>query len=111
MAKYKWSFANVGGVTRVRIQSAEDIRHLGELDILDDVEPSVVDQGLEHLHADFQALRSTSHVVTVVVCRRGIYEEITCFDAAGRDDAGGIGTDQEGFHPGRCIFHLSRVQS
>ncbi len=32
MAKYKWSFANVGGVTRVRIQSAEDIRHLGELD-------------------------------------------------------------------------------
>ena len=32
MAKYNWSFANVGGVTRVRIQSAEDIRHLGELD-------------------------------------------------------------------------------
>lgn len=32
MAKYKWSFANVGGVTRVRIQTAEDIRHLGELD-------------------------------------------------------------------------------
>ena len=32
MANYKWSFANVGGVTRVRIQSAEDIRHLGELD-------------------------------------------------------------------------------
>ena len=32
MAKYKWSFANVGGVTRVRIQSAEDLRHLGELD-------------------------------------------------------------------------------
>ena len=32
MAKYQWSFANVGGVTRVRIQSAEDIRHLGELD-------------------------------------------------------------------------------
>ena len=32
MATYKWSFANVGGVTRVRIQSAEDIRHLGELD-------------------------------------------------------------------------------
>ena len=32
MAKYKWNFANVGGVTRVRIQSAEDIRHLGELD-------------------------------------------------------------------------------
>lgn len=32
MAKYKWSFANVGGVTRVRIHNAEDIRHLGELD-------------------------------------------------------------------------------
>ena len=32
MSDYKWSFANVGGVTRVRIQSAEDIRHLGELD-------------------------------------------------------------------------------
>ena len=29
---YKWTYANVGGVTRVRIQSAEDIRHLGELD-------------------------------------------------------------------------------
>ena len=32
MANYKWSFANVGGVTRVRIYDAEDIRHLGELD-------------------------------------------------------------------------------
>lgn len=32
MADYKWSFANVGGVTRVRIHDAEDIRHLGELD-------------------------------------------------------------------------------
>ena len=32
MSKYKWSFANVGGVTRVCIQSAEDVRHLGELD-------------------------------------------------------------------------------
>ena len=32
MAKYKWTFANVGGTTRVRIQSGEDIRHLGELD-------------------------------------------------------------------------------
>ena len=32
MSNYKWSFANVGGVTRVRIQSAEDLRHLGELD-------------------------------------------------------------------------------
>ena len=32
MSDYKWTFANVGGVTRVRIQSGEDIRHLGELD-------------------------------------------------------------------------------
>ena len=32
MSKYKWNFANVGGVTRVRIETAEDIRHLGELD-------------------------------------------------------------------------------
>lgn len=32
MANYKWTFANVGGSTRVRIQSAEDLRHLGELD-------------------------------------------------------------------------------
>ena len=32
MSNYKWSFANVGGVTRVRIKSAEDVRHLGELD-------------------------------------------------------------------------------
>ena len=32
MTKYNWTFANVGGVTRVRIQSGEDIRHLGELD-------------------------------------------------------------------------------
>ena len=32
MAKYNWTFANIGGVTRVRIQSGEDIRHLGELD-------------------------------------------------------------------------------
>lgn len=32
MSKYNWTFASVGGVTRVRIQSAEDIRHLGELD-------------------------------------------------------------------------------
>ena len=32
MANYKWSFANVGGATRVRIETAEDIRHLGELD-------------------------------------------------------------------------------
>jgi len=32
MSNYNWSFANVGGVTRVRIQSADDIRHLAELD-------------------------------------------------------------------------------
>ena len=32
MANYKWTFSNVGGSTRVRIQSAEDLRHLGELD-------------------------------------------------------------------------------
>lgn len=32
MAKYKWNYANVGGSTRVRISSGEDIRHLGELD-------------------------------------------------------------------------------
>ena len=32
MSNYKWTFANVGGTTRVRIQSGEDIRHLGELD-------------------------------------------------------------------------------
>lgn len=30
--KYKWTFANVGGVARVKIHSGEDIRHLGELD-------------------------------------------------------------------------------
>lgn len=30
--KYNWTFANVGGTTRVKIQSSEDIRHLGELD-------------------------------------------------------------------------------
>ena len=32
MSKYKWTFASVGGTTRVRIHSGEDIRHLGELD-------------------------------------------------------------------------------
>ncbi|MBQ6984228.1 MAG: phage holin family protein [Paludibacteraceae bacterium] len=32
MAKYPWNFANVGNVTRVRISTGEDIRHLGELD-------------------------------------------------------------------------------
>ena len=30
--KYNWTFANVGGTTRVKIHSGEDIRHLGELD-------------------------------------------------------------------------------
>lgn len=29
---YKFTFASVGGATRVKIQSEEDIRHLGELD-------------------------------------------------------------------------------
>ena len=32
MSKYNWTFANVGGVTRIKIHSGEDIRHLGELD-------------------------------------------------------------------------------
>ena len=32
MANYKWTFSNVGGATRVRIESADDLRHLGELD-------------------------------------------------------------------------------
>ena len=30
--KYKWTFENVGGTTRVNIASGEDIAHLGELD-------------------------------------------------------------------------------
>lgn len=30
--KYKWSFVNIGGVARVRINTGEDIAHLGELD-------------------------------------------------------------------------------
>lgn len=29
---YKWTFQNIGGATRVKIQSGEDLRHLGELD-------------------------------------------------------------------------------
>ncbi len=29
---YKWTFENVGGATRVRIMTGDDIRHLGELD-------------------------------------------------------------------------------
>ncbi len=32
MAKHRWTFASIGNVTRVSIQSGEDIRHLGELD-------------------------------------------------------------------------------
>ena len=32
MSKYNWTYATIGNVTRVRIQSGEDIRHLGELD-------------------------------------------------------------------------------
>ncbi len=34
MAKHthKWSYQNVGGATRIKIHSGEDIRHLGELD-------------------------------------------------------------------------------
>ena len=30
--KYNWTYASIGGNTRVKIQSGEDIRHLGELD-------------------------------------------------------------------------------
>lgn len=30
--KYKWSFANIGGTTRVKLNSGEDIAHLHELD-------------------------------------------------------------------------------
>lgn len=30
--KYKWSFANIGGTTRVQLNSGEDIAHLHELD-------------------------------------------------------------------------------
>lgn len=32
MAKYDWKFSTIGGVTRVNIDSGEDIKHLGELD-------------------------------------------------------------------------------
>ena len=32
MANHKWTYASIGGATRVKIQSGEDIRHLGELD-------------------------------------------------------------------------------
>ena len=30
--KYKWTFDNIGGTTRVKITSGADIAHLGELD-------------------------------------------------------------------------------
>ena len=30
--KYDWKYCSIGGMTRIRIQSGEDIRHLGELD-------------------------------------------------------------------------------
>ncbi|MBO4500250.1 MAG: hypothetical protein J5732_08375 [Bacteroidaceae bacterium] len=32
MEKYDWKFSTIGGVTRVNIDSGDDIRHLGELD-------------------------------------------------------------------------------
>ena len=32
MEDYKWTYVSIGGSTRVKIQSGEDIRHLGELD-------------------------------------------------------------------------------
>ena len=32
MADYKWTYASIGGSTRVKIQTGEDIRNLGELD-------------------------------------------------------------------------------
>lgn len=32
MANYDWKFSTIGGMTRVNIESGEDIRHLGELD-------------------------------------------------------------------------------
>lgn len=31
-SNYKWTFQNIGGATRVKIQSGEDLKHLGELD-------------------------------------------------------------------------------
>ena len=32
MSNYDWKFSTIGGVTRVNIESGEDIAHLGELD-------------------------------------------------------------------------------
>ena len=29
---YKWNFDNIGGTTRVKITTGEDLKHLGELD-------------------------------------------------------------------------------
>ena len=31
--KYKWNFDNIGGCSRVRIASGQDIAHLDELDV------------------------------------------------------------------------------
>ena len=31
-SKYNWEFENIGGTTRVRITTGEDIKHLNELD-------------------------------------------------------------------------------
>ena len=30
--KYKWEFSSIGGASRVRIQTGEDLAHLSELD-------------------------------------------------------------------------------
>ncbi|MGM9831018.1 MAG: hypothetical protein ACI3Z5_03250 [Paludibacteraceae bacterium] len=32
MSNYKWTFQNIGGTTRIKLNSGEDIRHLAELD-------------------------------------------------------------------------------
>ncbi len=32
MSDYKWNYVSVGGSTRVKISSGEDVRHLPELD-------------------------------------------------------------------------------
>ena len=32
MAKHNWTYASIGGSTRIKIETGEDIRHLGELD-------------------------------------------------------------------------------
>ena len=33
MSNYKWKYSRIGGITRIHIESGEDIAHLGELDI------------------------------------------------------------------------------